>query len=83
MRLSEESLKRQATTYVKDGVLIKWIFDTGCDDDEFYIRMNEKYRNQEPLTAAELQRIKEGSNVVISVGGNLGFINFTGIVLKG
>lgn len=81
MRISDESLRKQATAYIKDGVLVKWEFEDR-EDVRFYARMNEKYRKQEPLAVEDVGYIKQLGNVVIEQGKTLEFVRFTGSIYK-
>ncbi|MFV1457665.1 hypothetical protein [Bacillus mycoides] len=82
MKISEESLRKQVTAYIKDGVLVKWEFEDR-EDVRFYARMNEKYRNREPLADEDIRYLKQLGNVVIEQEKTLEFVRFTGIILKG
>ncbi|MBX9158771.1 hypothetical protein ACTFR8_24550 [Bacillus cereus group sp. MYBK15-3] len=81
MRISEESIKRQATAYIKDGVLVKWRFNDS-DTTTFYARMCEKYQKRERLTEEEVADVKAIGNVVIEQERTLEFIGFTGSVWR-
>ncbi|WP_460271872.1 hypothetical protein [Bacillus sp. NEAU-Y102] len=81
MRISDESLRKQATAYIKDGVLVKWGFEDR-EEVRFYARMNEKYRKQELLTDEDVGYIKQLGNVVIEQGKTLEFVRFSGSIYR-
>lgn len=81
MRISDDSLRKQASVYIKDGVLVKWGFEDR-EEVRFYVRMNEKYRKQEPLTAEDISNLKLLGNVIIEQERTLEFIGFTGSVWR-
>ena len=57
-----------STAYVKNGILVKWRYDS-FDKNHIDAILNNKYKTSEPLTEKDIEHIKKLSNVVIVEDG--------------